>query len=273
MKRRPPKPNKRRSYKAYNKSWEKVADWYDGMVGEEGSKFHRHQIIPTVMKLLSLKPGQKVIEFGCGQGVLAEYVSKAGGQYLGVELSPRLIQIAKKRKIRNAEFLKASATGIPKEYPGLRDSYDAAVFMLSINDINPLDKAIESAEYCLKDSGKLVIFMTHPAFRIPRQSGWGEDKNRKLIYRRVDTYLSRLDIPMRANKATQKNLTWSHHRPLQDYMGTLIQKGFVIDRFLELPTYKLEMNNNFAKSEKRAYKEIPLFLSIRGTKVNNSPKS
>jgi hypothetical protein len=36
----------------------------------------------------------------------------------------------------------------------------------------------------------MVLLLTHPCFRVPRQSGWGWDEQRKLQYRRVDRYLT-----------------------------------------------------------------------------------
>ena len=62
--------------------------------------------------------------------------------------------------------------------------------------------------------------MTHPCFRVPRQSGEGWDEQRKLLYRRVDRYLSPLAVPMKAY-AGGRAATWSYHRPLEDYVNGL----------------------------------------------------
>jgi hypothetical protein len=103
--------------------------------------------------------------------------------------------------------------------------------------------------------------MTHPCFRIPRQSGWGYDPQRKLQYRRVDSYLSELSVPMKAYGSSGANL--SFHRPLGQYVAALAARGLWIDALREITTYQEGRN----RAERRANAEFPLFLGLRACKV------
>jgi hypothetical protein len=141
------------------------------------------------------------------------------------------------------------------------------VFLLAIQDIEPLEDAIESADWALKPGGRIVILMTHPCFRIPRQSGWGWDENRKLQYRRVDRYLTPLEVPLKPYPG-QKGVSRSHHRPLEMYINTLAEFGFMVDRIHEIPTFKVQKSGPRAKAENLANSEIPLFLGLRAWKVD-----
>ena len=238
-----------------------MADWYDGWVGDKGSIHHTKLAIPAVMELLKVKPNEKVLDIGCGQGVLAQYIVSAQGLYTGVDVSEQLIKIAKNRKLENANFLRGDARRLNLS------GFDAAVMLLSIQDMDPLDQAIASAAKALGTRGRLVIFMNHPAFRIPRQSGWGWDEGRKLQYRRIDRYLTPLAVPMKAYSSQQTGVTISFHRPLQSYVNTLNDYGFVIDRMLEIPTYKVSQPGPNARAENLSFREIPQFLAIRAKKV------
>ena len=238
-----------------------MADWYDGWVGDKGSIHHTKLAIPAVMELLKVKPNEKVLDIGCGQGVLAQYIVSAQGLYTGVDVSEQLIKIAKNRKLENANFLRGDARRLNLS------GFDAAVMLLSIQDMDPLDQAIASAAKALGTRGRLIIFMNHPAFRIPRQSGWGWDEGRKLQYRRIDRYLTPLAVPMKAYSSQQTGVTISFHRPLQSYVNTLNDYGFVIDRMLEIPTYKVSQPGPNARAENLSFREIPQFLAIRAKKV------
>lgn len=44
--------------------------WYDKLVGDEGSDYHRNVILPAALKLLDLKAGERVLDLCCGQGIL-----------------------------------------------------------------------------------------------------------------------------------------------------------------------------------------------------------
>ncbi|MDP1743251.1 MAG: methyltransferase domain-containing protein [Candidatus Amesbacteria bacterium] len=237
--------------------WDPVADWYDGWVGDKGSIHHIKLAIPAVMELLAVKPGEKILDIGCGQGVLAQYIVSAQGLYTGIDVSEQLIKIAKNRKISQSNFLVGDARKLNLS------GFDAGVMMLSIQDIDPLEDVIKAVTKAIKVGGRLVIFMNHPAFRIPRQSGWGWDEGRKLQYRRIDRYLTPLAVPMKAYSGGQGGVTTSFHRPLQNYVNILGNNGFVIDRMLEIPTYKTSQPGPNARAENLSFREIPQFLALR----------
>lgn len=243
-----------------NTSWDPVASWYTGWVGKGGSIYHRRLAVPTVLRLAAPGPEERLIDIGCGHGILARPVLKTGARYTGVDFSPRLIQAARNDNPRSATFHHGDARRL-LELPGLEPgSQDVAVFMLSIQDMDPLPEILEQATALLKPSGRLVIFMLHPAFRVPRGSGWGFDENRKLRYRRVDHYLKELAVPMKAfaeaGNAGRRGSTWSFHRPLSAYFEGLFRGGMVVDGFEELAD----------PLEKQA-SSIPMFVAIRARKA------
>src|SRR6267142_1690586 len=85
-------------------SWEPVASWYDGWVGDKGSIYHRKSAIPAVLDLLEPRPGEEILDVGAGQGVLAPYIAAHGARYTGIDLSPRLTALAQRRHGRIGRF-------------------------------------------------------------------------------------------------------------------------------------------------------------------------
>jgi len=98
---RPPgKPvgGKRGAVPGRDQGWDPVAAWYDKLVGDAGSDYHRQLILPSALRLLAPAKGESVIDVCCGQGVLARGLLEAGiGAYLGVDASPKLIAAARQR--------------------------------------------------------------------------------------------------------------------------------------------------------------------------------
>lgn len=248
--------------------WERVARWYDGMVGNSGSRTHQNTALAGILSLLPLKKGDTVLDIGCGQGVLAPRIFERGGQYVGIDSSKTMIAQAQSRHSRKGTFIVADAMRLASNKAvATKGPFDACTFLLSIQDIPDAERAISQAALLLKINGIMVIFMTHPAFRIPRQSGWGFDSQRKLVYRRVDSYLSQLDVPMRTHHTTNKILTRSYHRPIGYYINALANSSISISKMEEISVTDDEREFD-EKSERRAHAEIPLFLALQGRKLS-----
>lgn len=252
--------------RAVRTSWEPLADWYNGWVGKDGSQHHRQLAIPYVLELLELQAGERVLDIGAGQGVLAPHIARAQARYVGVEISPRLLQLARQYHRQDGVFLQGDARSLPCVAELRQASFDAAVFLLSIQDMDPLHSVLEAAAWALRGGGRLVILMTHPCFRIPRQSGWGWQEERKLQYRRIDRYLTPLTIPMKQYPGQAYGATRSFHRPLEQYVNGLAQSGLLLDQMREITTYKTSTHSLRASAENLANREIPLFLGIRAIK-------
>ena len=218
--------------------------------------------MPLLAGLLKPARGEAIIDIGCGAGAFALAVTACGATYVGVDLSKKLIALAKKHH-RSSRFFVGDATRLSSVTSLRPKSFDGATFLLSLQDINPLEDAIASAAWALKPHGKLAIVLIHPCFRVPRQSGWGWDDGRKLRFRRVDRYLRPLDVPMQEYSGEERGVTRSYHRSLQDYFEALSNAEFIIERLREMPGPLPPQ----AAQEKRAYRlareEIPLFLGLR----------
>src|SRR5688500_7964289 len=255
---------KRREGRGSNRArtgWDPVARWYDGWVGDAGSEYHREVAIPALMDLLHPQKGEYILDVGAGQGVLAPYITKSGALYTGIDASPQLIGLAQRRHSRLGRFIVGDACNLSSIQDLHAKEFDAVVFLLSIQDMDPLGDALRSAAWALKDGGRVVILMNHPAFRVPRQSGWGWDEGRKLRYRRVDRYLSPLAVPMKSLPGV-RYVTRSFHRPLQAYVNGRIGNGLPIEHKADTPAHKANAPPVEGASAEQARREIPLFLGL-----------
>jgi SAM-dependent methyltransferase len=248
-------------------SWERVATWYDGWVGDLGSAYHRELAIPAVLDLLQPQPGEAILDVGGGQGVLAPYLVEARARVTVVDASARLIAAAKRRRggMRDARFLVGDARRLPAVAGIEAGAYDAATFMLSIQDMDPLEDVVRGVDWALAARARAVLLMTHPAFRQPRHSGWGFDEGRALTYRRIDAYLGEMAVPMKSLGGGLP--TRSFHRPISTYVNALAEAGFATDAMLEVPDLPPERRpGKAARGDARANSEIPIFLGLRAVR-------
>jgi SAM-dependent methyltransferase len=248
-------------------SWERVATWYDGWVGDRGSSYHRELAIPAVMDLLQPQVGERILDVGGGQGVLAPYLAEAGAHVTVVDASAKLIAAAKRRhaRLKGARFMVGDARRLPSVAGLEHDAFDAAAFLLSIQDMDPLDDVVRGVDWALTSRSRVVLLMTHPAFRQPRHSGWGFDEGRKLTYRRIDGYLTPMAVPMKSLGGGPP--TRSFHRPISAYVNALADEGFATDAMLEIGDLPPDRRpGRAARGDARANAEIPIFLGLRAVR-------
>ncbi|TXH02779.1 MAG: class I SAM-dependent methyltransferase, partial [Candidatus Moraniibacteriota bacterium] len=176
-------------------SWGKVAPWYNKLVGSTGHYYHEKVIFPNLKKIYQPKNNDKVVDVGCGQGVYGRLLP-SGVEYTGIDLSKELIGEAKKLdRTKSHSYFVADVT---RAIPVASYSYDLAISILALQNMKDAAAAIKEMARAVKVGGKIILVLNHPAFRIPRQSSWGIDEKNKLEYRRINRYLSPLEIPINA---------------------------------------------------------------------------
>lgn len=257
--------NRKKRSSESSRSWDPVAEWYAGWSGATGSRHHRRIAIPALLDLLDPRPGEHLLDLGCGPGALAPHVVASRARYTGVDLSPRLIAKARRHHGRTGRFVVGDATSIALLDVVGRATHDAVAYLLSIQDIAPLADTLAVAAAALRPGGRLAIVMTHPCFRIPRQSGWGWDPARKLRFRRVDSYLTAQAVPMKRYGPGGRGATRSYHRPLSHYTEALADSGFLVERIHEMPGPLPA--SGAGRAERRAVLEVPLFMGLRASRA------
>ncbi len=245
--------------KKNNTSWQKSSKWYSKIVSDKGHYYHQKIVIPSTLRLLDLKPGDSLLDLACGQGILARNITQ-DVEYYGIDSAPSLIDEAKKFEKNNNH--KYYVSDVTKSIPIHKADFDAVAIILALQNIRHPHLALLQASQHIKLSGKLVIVLNHPCFRIPRQSSWGIDSSRKIEYRRIDKYMSEMEIPITTHPGKEKSpITWTFHHPLSNYFSWLKDAGFVVESMEEWISDK-ESVGKAAKMENRSRNEFPLFLAI-----------
>ncbi len=256
---------------ALKTDWGEVANWYDQLVGESGSEFHQHVVLPGVMRLLDPQPKQKIIDLACGQGVLCRLINQKGVETTGIDAAENLIRLARERGPQEIRYQTADARELSFLQP---DYFDAAACVLAIQNIHPIAPVFEGAARALKSMGKLVIVMMHPCFRGAKETSWCWDNTTKTQFRRVDRYLIPRKTPIVTHPgAAPDQYTWTFHKPIEAYVKALRNAGLLIDAMEEWPSHKHSDSGPRAAAENTARKEIPMFLALRAIKVSNLKQS
>jgi ubiquinone/menaquinone biosynthesis C-methylase UbiE len=252
---------------------------------EDVTSYQRDLIMPNLLRLMEIKPGQKILDLGCGEGLFTRRFAKAGAEMTAIDISKELIEVAKREWIatsgtpRNdrgagsATFFVSNAESIPVVTDA---SQDVVLINLAIQNIENVGNVFKECARVLKQGGKLFLVLNHPAFRIPKASGWQWSSDSKIQYRQESRYMSesreKIDmIPGSGDGsrvvARDDKFTISFHRPLQFFVKLLGKNGLAIVNMEEWVSGKKSLPGPRADAENTARKEFPLFMMIEVVKM------
>ena len=256
-----PKPVAKPVAKGPRTDWTGVAEWYDRLVGDEGSEYHREVVHPGALRLLNVIPGEPVIDVACGQGALCRLLHEKGAEVTGVDAAAPLIDAARQRGPEAIRYHVADARELSFLPLG---SFAAAACVLAIQNIQPIQPVFEGVARLLRPGGRIVVVMMHPAFRGPKETRWGWDEQEGVQFRRVDRYLLPRKNPIVTHPGKTADVyTWTFHRPIGTYVKAMRNAGLLVDALEEWPSHKTSEPGPRSAAENVARKEIPMFMALR----------
>jgi len=134
--------------------FDKYRDWSKLYDSADGRNYHFHVRRNRVLELLPAQLG-RVLDVGCGPGVMTEAVLDRGGTFDGVDLSPEMISEAKDKfgNLPNVSF----AVGNIEAIDASDNSYDQLICMAVIEYLNTPELALVEMARVLKPGGIAII--------------------------------------------------------------------------------------------------------------------
>jgi 2-polyprenyl-6-hydroxyphenyl methylase/3-demethylubiquinone-9 3-methyltransferase len=115
-----------------------------------------HDINPSrlayIKSHLSLA-GKKVLDLGCGGGILSEALAKEGALVTGIDIEPNLIDIAKHHSHESGLEIDYQLMSVAD----LKQKFDVIVCMEMLEHVSEPSIIIESISRCLKPGGKVFL--------------------------------------------------------------------------------------------------------------------
>jgi arsenite methyltransferase len=112
-----------------------------------------------VLGALAVRPGERVLDVGCGPGFyVAELLDQVGeeGSVVGVDSSPPMLAIAARRceGHENVELLEGDATALPVADAG----FDAALSVQVLEYVEDIPAALGEIRRALRPGGRVVLW-------------------------------------------------------------------------------------------------------------------
>jgi SAM-dependent methyltransferase len=225
--------------------WDAKADFWDERMGE-GNAFQRLLVGPAAERLLGVRPGERVLDVACGNGVFARRLAALGAEVVATDFSQRFLDLARARSAEHADRIDYRLVDATDEAQLLalgEGRYDAAVCNMALMDMPTIDPLLRAVARLLTPAGRFVFAVPHPAFRsnASRSGLEVEDRDGQLVETRYVQVTGYLRVPpgKGAGMPNEPAPHWYFHRPLGELFGACFAAGFVLDG-LEEPAFAPE---------------------------------
>ena len=215
--------------------WNRKAEFWDKLHGDEGNKFHRELVSPAVEKLLKLQKGETVLDVACGNGVMSRRLAFLGGIVTAVDFSNELIQLAKSRGDNRIDYQEVDA--IDEKALTALGKFDAIVCTMALMDMPTITPLFRAIAQMLNQAGRFIFATAHPSFNSTNPSFLAEmvDKDGEINIQHTLKIEAYLDIPpIKAVGAIgEPSAHYFYHRPLQELLEEGFSVGLVLDGLME----------------------------------------
>ncbi len=212
--------------------WNEAADAWNDLI-TTGKDYYKESVIaPGMLKLIPpmKNEDEKALDLCCGEGYYSRKLKGLGYQTCGVDISDKLISIARKKEKEVAyHCLEASRLDIfDDEY------FSLLVCGMALMDAPNYKEIILEAKRVLRIGGHFVFSISHPCF-CPEKGGWERDEKGRQLFFKMDNYFledeSTVEWNMKRLKYPFK--TKVYHRTLSTYFNFLAENGFTVENLAE----------------------------------------
>jgi SAM-dependent methyltransferase len=122
-------------------------NWFNTGLGRYVLQYEKE----LVLELAAPKPGDKVLDVGVGTGIFALELMKHGADITGIDVSERMLEIARSKGVQNVAIGDAVSLDFPEE------SFDLVLSITALEFIKEPDKAISEMVRVCKKGGRVVV--------------------------------------------------------------------------------------------------------------------
>lgn len=137
--------------------FERAADYYQQRAESKVSNFgslmfrRRRDIVETLMD--QIPSGGKILDFGMGPAVFGAQCEAKGLHYIGIDISEKMVQLAKLKQFKNAEFI----VGDLDSLDAFKEKMDAVIAIGLLDYLENPFHGMAALAACVRPGGSIIL--------------------------------------------------------------------------------------------------------------------
>jgi 2-polyprenyl-3-methyl-5-hydroxy-6-metoxy-1,4-benzoquinol methylase len=199
--------------------WDTYAEAYAQALEQREPADQPGGMLLRMLDLLGDLNGKVALDAGCGPGVLAQVMAARGARVTGIDLSPRLIEMAREQDPGNTIDYRVGDLAVP--HPDLVGTFDAIGSYLALNDVERYREFAATLRTLAKPGGRIALTFNNPYSSVVREHVTDYfDSSAK------GTYLGMWKQGIKARY---------YHRTLEEYLDAFLATGLRLVKLVDVP--------------------------------------
>ena len=209
------------------KNYDRIAKRYhEGRQISKKMVYNEYNEQPATLSLLRKVKGKKILDLGCGTGIYARILKKRGAKVQGIDISPKMIEIAR-QNVKGVDFRIGSVYNLPYK----SGTFDIVLASLVVHYFGNLNKALKEIRRVLKKNGVFIFSSDNPVMAATRGI-----KGKPRRYRVFGNYFKEGKFykhwPRVGIRMPYQHFTF------QTWIKTIVRNGFMLEDFIDTKTIK-----------------------------------
>jgi 2-polyprenyl-3-methyl-5-hydroxy-6-metoxy-1,4-benzoquinol methylase len=191
------------------------------MTAQEKAEVEPGSNMSRFLQVVGDVSGLTVLDAGCGEGYLSRILVTRGAHVIGIDISPRLVEIARAKDPEGNITYKVADLSQP--LPTYQGHFDLIASFFVFNDVSDYRGFLTTLGSVLKRAGRLVLFMNNPYSLVVRGH--------------ITDYFAASGQAFPYRGMTEEGVkVHFYHRTLEEYLDASISAGFQLKRLVDVPT-------------------------------------
>lgn len=242
-------------------AYDEIAEWYDDWIGTHSMSDDPY--FRPLEALIGDVARQRICDLACGQGRVARYLAAKGAHVVGVDLSVKLLAIARRHEEAAPQGIAYIEADVQRLASAAFDPFDGVVCSMALMDIPDLTATAHGVAHLLRTGGWFAFSILHPCFHTSES---GEIETPNGVARTVSRYF--VEGHWRSDtRPGPPGKVGAYHRTLSTYVNAFSDAGLQLERLSE-PGMDGDRPQSpaFASSGRLVWAEVPAILLALCTK-------
>jgi ubiquinone/menaquinone biosynthesis C-methylase UbiE len=194
--------------------------YYKSRKDKSGVSYFFNELLekPTTLKLLGNVKEKKILDLGCGPGIYARELVEKGAKVKGLDISKKLIEIAKE-ECPQADFKVGDAEKLPYK----NNEFDIVLGALFLDHIDNWNPILSEVKRVLKKNGLFVFSGYNPVTESMKKEKWFFKKFKVIRdYFKEEWHRGKWKEPGKEAEVAH------HHKTYGTIVRTIVKNGFEI---------------------------------------------